>query len=231
MEACSQCSVRESAICHSLSEDKLDELSRTGRRQNLRAGETLMWEGDESLLVGNVVEGVLKLSQSSPDGRDQTLGIAYPSDFIGRAFGSTSHHSVTALTDAQVCTFQRSSFDGFARRHSSLEHDLLERTLSELDKVRQWMFMLGRMTAPQRISTFLIEMASRLCPDREGKLTGARFTLPFGRHEIADLLGLTIETVSRQLTKLRIDGTIEIPDRRAIVIRNQQALEACLAGD
>ena len=142
MLTCSQCAIREDAICHSLSMEKLDELSRTGRRQKLRAGQTLMWEGDEATLVGNVVDGVLKLSHSSPDGRDQTLGIAYPSDFIGRAFGSNSHHSVIAVTDAEVCTFQRSTFDEFARRHSSLEHDLLERTLSELDHVRQWMRML-----------------------------------------------------------------------------------------
>ena len=77
---------------------KLDELSRTGRRQTLRAGQTLMWEGDEAMLVGNVVDGVLKLSLSSPDGRDQTLGIAYPSDFIGHPFGLKSHHSVIAVS-------------------------------------------------------------------------------------------------------------------------------------
>lgn len=231
MQSCSQCAIRESAICNALPMEKLAELSRTGRQQTLRAGQTLMWEGDESLLVGNVIDGVLKLSLSAPDGRDQTLGIAYPGDFIGRAFGSKSRHSVTAVTDTQVCTFRRSEFDEFARKHSSLEHNLLERTLSELDRVRQWMLMLGRMTAMERVSTFLLEMTSRLCPEWEDGSETVQFKLPFGRQEIADLLGLTIETVSRQFTKLRLEGTIDIPDRRSIVIRDRDALEAAAAGD
>ena len=120
MDACSHCAVRESAICHSLSDDKLDELSRRGRRQSVSRGQTLVWEGDESMLVGNVVDGVLKLSTSTLDGRDQTLGIAYPSDFIGRPFGPKSYQSVTALTDAEVCTFTRSDFDSFAQRNPGL---------------------------------------------------------------------------------------------------------------
>ena len=73
-------------------------------------------------------------------------------------------------------------------------------------------------------------MASRLCPESASEPQVVRFTLPFSRQEIADLLGLTIETVSRQFTRLRNNGTIEIPDRRSIVIRDQDALEACAAG-
>jgi CRP/FNR family transcriptional regulator len=190
-----------------------------------------MWEGDEATLVGNVVEGVLKLSLSSPDGRDQTLGIAYPSDFIGRAFGSKSYHSVIAVTDAEVCTFRRSTFDEFARQNSSVEHDLLERALSELDRARKGLLMLGRGNAAERVANFLMEMASRLCPEGESEPKEVRFILPFGRQEIADLLGLTIETVSRQFTRLRNNRTIDIPDRRSIVILDRQALEACATGN
>jgi len=230
MPTCSLCAIRESSICHSLSADALDQLSRTGRRQTLRAGQTLMWEGEEAMLVGNVVEGVLKLSLSSPDGRDQTLGIVYPSDFIGRAFGPRSNHSVTAVTDAEVCTFRRSAFDDLARNHADLEHDLLERTLFELHRLRKWMQVLGRMKAAERVAIFLIEMASRLCPEAESEVEPVRFTLPFGRQEIADFLGLTIETVSRQLTRLRNAGMIDTPDRRSIVIRDRNALAACAAG-
>ena len=231
MQSCTQCPIREISVCHSLSADKLDELSRTGRRQTLAAGQTLMWQGDEAVLVGNVIDGTMKLAVSSPDGRDQMLGIAYPGDFIGRAFGSRNLHSVTAVTDSQVCTFRRSTFDGFARHQSNLEHDLLERTLTELDRVRQWMLMLGRMNAAQRVASFLIETASRLRPEDASKMTDIQVTLPFGRQEIADLLGLTIETVSRQFTALRKNGTIDIPGRRSIVIRDRRALEVCAAGN
>lgn len=225
MDACAHCAVRESAICHSLSDEKLEELSRHGRRQSVKRGQTLLWEGEESLLVGNVIDGVLKLSMSTWDGCDQTLGIAYPSDFIGRPFGRKSRQSVTALTDAQVCTFTRSDFDAFARHHPGLEHGLLERTLSELDHARQWMLLLGQKSAVQRMAAFLLETAARLASERDdGPIA---FDLPFGRQEIAEILGLTIETVSRQITKLRSEGLIDTPAQRKIVILDRDGLEAC----
>jgi CRP/FNR family transcriptional regulator len=230
MPTCSQCPVRENSICHSLSADTLDQLTRTGRRQTVRAGETLMWEGEEAMLVGNVVDGIMKLSVSLSDGRDQMVGIAYPSDFIGRAFGAKSQHSVTAVTDAEICTFRRPEFDNLARRHADLEHDLLQRTLAELDRLRKWLQVLGRMTAAERVAVFLIEMASRLGQETGGEAASIRFTLPVGRQDIANLLGLTIETVSRQLTILRHRQIIGTPDRRSIVIHDRRALAACAAG-
>jgi CRP/FNR family transcriptional regulator len=225
MTACTNCSVRERAICQSLSESDLEAMSQMGRRHTVAAGEALMWQGDEQMVVGNVIEGVLKLSAATADGREQTLGIVYPSDFIGRPFGRTSSHSVVALSEAKVCTFPRSSFDRFAEEHPDLEHKLLQRTLTELDRSRQWMVLLGRKSAGERLAAFLLDMADRLgAEDAKGNV---RFELPFGRQDIADLLGLTIETVSRQITKLREDGVIATPDRRGIVVLDREWLIDC----
>jgi CRP/FNR family transcriptional regulator, anaerobic regulatory protein len=226
MNTCAQCSVRETAICRSLSPCQLDALNCLGQHRLIERGHTVMWEGDPSLLVGNIIEGVLKLSASTADGRDQTLGIMFPADFIGRPFGVTSSHSITALTDAKICTFTRTEFDHFARDHHALEHALLARTLDELDRTRQWMVLLARKSAGERVAAFLLDMAARLArhaPD--GK--PVRFELPFGRQDMADLLGLTIETVSRQMTRLRDAGVIATPSRRAVVILDKAALEAC----
>lgn len=227
MNACMECAVRDKAICHSLGEDHLAELNRIGRHQVVKRGQALVWQGDESLLVGNVLEGALKLSVSSADGRDQTLGVVLPSDFIGRPFGATSMHSVIALTDARVCTFSRSAFDTFAQEHPSLEHGLLERTLTDLDRARQWMMMLARKSAGERVAIFLLHIAKRHDTGGDEPL---RFELPLSRQDMADLLGLTIETVSRQITRLREEGIIETPSRRAIVILDRDALEACTGG-
>lgn len=222
MNACTNCSVRERAICQSLCESDLEAMSQMGRRHTVAAGEALMWQGDEQMVVGNVIEGVLKLSAATADGREQTLGIVYPSDFIGRPFGRTSSHSVVALSEAKVCTFPRSSFDRFAEEHPDLEHKLLQRTLTELDRSREWMVLLGRKSAAERLAAFLLDMADRLGgKDKNGN---TRFELPFGRQDIADLLGLTIETVSRQITKLREDGVIATPDRRGIVVLDREWL-------
>lgn len=232
MNSCAECSVRETAICQSLSSDSLEELSRKGRHRTIERGEAVLWQGDESVLVGNVIEGVLKLAVSTADGREQTLGIVFPSDFIGRPFGPTTPHSVVALTDARICTFPRSAFDDFACEHPELEHKLLRRTLTELDRTRQWMLLLGRKSAAERVAAFLLKMGLRLaprCKDRSGR-TSLRFELPFGRQDIADLLGLTIETVSRQITRLRDRGVIDTPNRRSVIVLDIEGLEA-LAGE
>ncbi|MBO9669058.1 MAG: Crp/Fnr family transcriptional regulator [Sphingobium sp.] len=228
MDSCQSCVIRNRAICSSLTPHELETLNRIGRRVDVQRGQTLMWEGDDSSLVANVIDGVLKLSASTADGREQIVGVVYPSDFIGRPFGETTQHSVTALSDARVCLFPRAAFDNFAREHPELEHKLLKRTLNELDRARDWMLLLGRKSAGERVATFLLEMAQRLADSTCGSGEGGvqRFDLPLSRQQMADLLGLTIETVSRQLTRLRQAGIIDLPDRRAVVILDREAMEA-----
>lgn len=228
MSACAECTVREKAICQSLTMDELKDLNSFSHHMHVKRGQTLAWQGDESLLVGNVIEGVLKLSFCTEDGREQTLGVMFPSDFMGRPFGPQTSHSIVALTDAQVCTFRRSAFDDFARGHPDLEHKLLKRTLKELDRTRHWMFLLGRKSAYERIASFLLDMTRRLAgPVGASERSAAEFELPFSRQEIADLLGLTIETVSRQFRILRDEGLIETTGRRRVRILDPDRLEAC----
>lgn len=227
MSSCETCVVRNRAICASLNGGEVAELNRIGRRRKVRRGETVIWEGDESPVVANVIDGMLKLTTATGDGREQIVGVAFPSDFIGRPFGASSRNSVTALADSELCIFTRENFDGFAKSHPELEHELLERTLTELDKARAWMLLLGRKSAGERVASFLLEMSNRLA--RQDCTPGAasidRFELPLSRQQIADILGLTIETVSRQLGRLREAGIILTPDRRTIEIVDRPALE------
>mgnify|MGYP001552958612 FL=1 len=226
MDHCTTCVVRNRAICAALSDDEISLLGKMGRHHRLSAGQTLIWEGEEALLVANVIGGVLKLSTSLPDGREQIVGVVYPSDFIGRPFGTRTQHNVTALTDAHVCTFSSSDFDRFAREHPDLEHRLLERTLTELDRTRHWLLLLGRMTATEKLAHFLLEMSQRLVRTGCGAIGPAdAFDLPFGRQQIADILGLTIETVSRRLNDMKAKGVIALPSRRRIEILDRATLE------
>ncbi|WP_299323117.1 Crp/Fnr family transcriptional regulator [Parasphingopyxis sp.] len=228
MSSCDTCLVRNRAICSVLEPDALNNLNRIGRRKKVRRGETVIWEGDDAPIVANVIEGMLKLTTATGDGRELIVGITFPSDFIGRPFGASSANSVTALTDSELCVFTRTSFDAFAKQHPGLEHELLERTLGELDRAREWMLLLGRKSATERVASFLLEMSKRLGGNAcEGPEDPAdRFELPLSRQQTADILGLTIETVSRQLGRLREAGIILTPDRRAIEIVNRLALEA-----
>lgn len=228
MNACDLCLVRNRAICADLDSSELAILNRIGSKRSLSAGQTLILEGDESSFVANVIEGVLKLSTSLGDGREQIVGIAYASDFIGRPFGEQSPQTVTAITDVRICTFQRTRFDKFAREHPDLEHKVLERTLIELDRARQWMLLLGRMTAQEKLATFLLDISERLSDVGCGVSLAPldSFKLPFGRQQIADILGLTIETVSRQLTELTKAGFIELPEQREVIIKDRAGLDA-----
>jgi len=224
MSDCLACIIRNRAICAGLNPPELALLGRMGRRQRIKAGHTLLWEGDEAPVVANVIEGVLKLVAATSDGREQIVGLVFPSDFIGRPFGGESAYSVSAMSDAELCVFNRDLFDEFAADHPDLQQRLLLRTLDELDRARHWMLLLGRKSASERVASFLIEMADRLTDGGGGAGAGARFALPFGRQQIADILGLTIETTSRQLTKMRADGMIGLPSRREIVINDPAAL-------
>jgi CRP/FNR family transcriptional regulator len=224
MAYCDTCAVRDYAICSALEPAELAALESLGRRRTLEAGQSLIWEGDDSVLVANVIDGILKLSTGTEDGREQIVGVVYPADFIGRPFGATTRHSVTALTDARVCVFARGDFDRFAGEHPALEHKLLQRTLTELDRTRGWMLLLARKSAAEKIATFLLDMSERLA--RSGNASLERFDLPFSRQQVGDVLGLTIETVSRQMTKLKRDGVIDLPTRRAVAILDRPELEA-----
>jgi len=230
MSTCDTCVVRNRAICSSLNSEELHALNAIGRTRTVGAGESLIWEGEDSVLVANVIEGVLKLSTNTEDGREQIVGVVYPSDFIGRPFGGTAGHGVTALTDARVCVFSRRDFDAFAREHPGLEHKLLERTLGELDRTRRWMLLLGRKSASEKIASFLLEMADRMgeagCKSDFTDPNRRTIALLFSRQQIADVLGLTIETVSRQFTRLRSQGIVELPSRRDVIVRDYDALVA-----
>jgi CRP/FNR family transcriptional regulator, anaerobic regulatory protein len=229
MSSCDTCLVRNRAICAALESEELAALNAIGRRRVLAPGESLIWEGEDSVLVANVIEGVLKLSTGTEDGREQIVGVVYPSDFIGRPFGGTTGHGVTALTESRVCVFSRRDFDAFAHEHPELEHKLLQRTLTELDRTRRWMLLLGRKSASEKVASFLLEMAERLtgatCETVDGHVT-TRFALPFSRQQIADVLGLTIETVSRQFTRLKSEGLVDLPSRREVIILDQDGLVA-----
>lgn len=227
MSDCEQCVVRNRAICAGLTPDELKTLGKLGRKQTVTRGQTLLWEGDESLVVANVIRGVLKLAVATADGREQIVGIVFASDFIGRPFGKESPYSVTALTDAEVCVFTRSAFDGFARQHHDLQHKLLQRTLDELDRARQWMMLLGKKTASERIATLLLEVSARQGDSSCSAFAPLvdKFELPLDRQQMGDVLGLTIETVSRQLTKLKNSGMIELPDRRTVEIMDRERLQ------
>ncbi len=225
---CTECAVRDRALCGALSDDELVALNSIGARRKVARGETVIWSGDESIICANLLDGILKLSASTSDGREQTVGLLYPADFVGRLYAERAGFTVTALTDAELCVFPRAKFEAVLHDHVRMERLLLQRTFSALEDARGRMLSLARRSATERVAAFLLDMTDRVgsagCRAVEsGPVT---FDLPLSRGQIAELLGLTIETVSRQLTRLRAAGVIALPGLRTVTIRDRAALEA-----
>jgi CRP/FNR family transcriptional regulator len=227
-EICADCSVRHQSLCGSLDDAELAEFNRIGRRRRLVAGENIVWAGGESLVCGNVLSGVLKLSASTPDGREQIVGLLFPADFIGRPYSDATDFSICALSEAELCLFPRGPFEQLLGRNAGMERALLKRTLTALDQTRLRMVMLSRQSADVKVAAFLLDMAARAQSNAcratvDGPLT---FDLPLTRGQIADVLGLTIETVSRQMTKFKAAAIIALPTVRGVTIRDWSALRA-----
>ena len=223
--ACYECVVRNRALCASLTDEEVASLGRLGRRRQIAKGETVVWAGDENMVCANIVSGVFKLDESTADGREQIVGLLYPADFIGRPYALSSTYNVVALTNAELCVYPRQQFEQALKDYGELERRLLQRTLDELDQTREWMLLLGRKAAEEKIASFLLHMARRLRQACEGAASST-FVLPLSRSQIADVLGLTIETVSRQITRLRTAGVIDLPTTRSVQILDAAALAA-----
>ena len=224
-QTCAECAVRDSALCASLSDAELGALNALGRRQKLKRGETLIWAGSASLVCANLLSGVLKLSATTADGREQIVGLLYPADFVGRPYADEADFTVTAASEAELCVFPRGPFERVLEDHARMERMLLQRTLAALDEARGRMLTLARASAGEKVAGFLRDMAARAGGCRATPFGPVTFDLALTRGEMADVLGLSIETVSRQLTRLKDQGAIALMGARGITIRDHRLLE------
>lgn len=225
---CMECTVRDRALCGSLTDVELLALNRLGQRRRLARGETVMWAGDDSVVCGNLLSGVLKLVAVSPAGREQIVGLLYPADFVGRPYAAEADFTITALTDAELCLFPREPFEQVLEDHQRMERLLLQRTLEALGEARGRMLVLARGSAAEKVAGFLLDMAARAdtAACRASVSGPITFDLPLTRGQMADVLGLTIETVSRQLGTLKAAGAIALSGARTVTIRDHGMLEA-----
>jgi CRP/FNR family transcriptional regulator, anaerobic regulatory protein len=189
-------------------------------------GETLFSEGDDADSVYEVVRGMLRLCKLLSDGRRQITGFLSAGQFLGLAPEGVCVYTAEAITEVTLCRYKRSAFDrlidevpGFAKR-------VLAVASHELSAAQNQMLLLGRKAAVEKVASFLLLMA-----DQAGESEDGTIGLPMTRSDIADYLGLTIETVSRTLTKLKQDRLIALPTPDRIRIRDRDQLEELAAGE
>ncbi|MGV6849548.1 MAG: transcriptional regulator FnrL [Marinibacterium sp.] len=224
---CADCPIRYRAVCSRCETDELEALNRIKFYKTFQAGQTIAIRGEPLSTVASIVSGTATLTRSIEDGRTQLVGLLLPSDFIGRPGRETAQYDVTAVTELTLCCFHRKPFEDLLEQMPHVRERLLEMALDELDAARDWMLLLGRKTARERIASLLALIVRRsVRPDGEILGDANRIELPITRETMANYLGLTIETVSRQLTRLRKDGIISLEGKRTILIPDFGALLA-----
>lgn len=226
--SCEACPIRERAICARCDSDELELLEQIKSYASYEAGEPIIWRGDDLTHFSSVVSGIASLSRTLEDGRTQMVGLMLPSDFIGRPGRGAVEFDVTAVTDITLCRFERKSFEQLVNDVPHISQRVMEMALDELNAAREWMVLLGRKTAREKIATF-IEMIIRR--DTVPLHQSSEHVLPLTREEIANFLGLTLETVSRQFSILKKDGVITFSDRRSFTITDLEALHAATGDD
>ncbi|MGB0505934.1 MAG: transcriptional regulator FnrL [Pikeienuella sp.] len=224
--SCGDCPIRFRAVCSRCDADELSLLDKIKTYQSFRAGEAIIWADEASEFVGSIVIGTATLSKTLEDGRRQMVGLLTPSDFIGRPGRQKAPFDVTAVSDTMICRFRRADFEEVMNDHPHISNRLLEMTMDELDAAREWMLVLGRKTAKEKIASFLATFARRQASLSDTALTSVKFALPVTREAMADYLGLTIETVSRQFTALKKDGVIKLDGLRGITVPSLDGLDA-----
>ena len=230
-EACAHCGARAHSVCNAIDNKDLERLGSLATHITVEPGRCFIDEGDPAEHFFNVTTGTAKLFKLLPDGRRQITGFASTGHFLGLAVSSSYAFSAEAVEPMRICRFSRSKLRGLLDDFPAMEKRLLEVASNELVAAQEQMLLLGRKTARERLASFLIDRAN-MPSHCMGHKPGSAETvlLPMTRNDIADYLGLTFETVSRTLTKLKTEGLIEIPSADTVVIRRHNTLEDIASG-
>jgi CRP/FNR family transcriptional regulator, anaerobic regulatory protein len=195
----------------------VDRVAALTTRKRLRAKETAFYEGDAAEHLFEVVEGVLKLYKLLPDGRRQITGFAYPGQWVGIGFCNCYAYTAEAVTEATLARYPRARLEALYDEVPGLARRILSMTASELAVAQDQMLLLGRKSATEKIASFLLRLSQQA---EERGDDPDDLSLPMSRTDIADYLGLTIETTCRVLTQFCREGIIEIHGRHSIRLRD-----------
>lgn len=225
---CLACPVQVSSLCSDLGEEALAALSGITHRMRVSPGRTVYGAAEPVRSFAIILSGVVKLVTTKPDGRQQIVGLQFPSDFVGRPLTGSSSVSAEAATKLELCCFSGRAFEALMREHPDIERALLRRVLADLDVARDWAFLLGRTRAQEKVATLLQIIVDRAEGGRtcgSADASKGRLALPLSRMEMAECLGLRLETVCRQLTQLKGEGVIATVGRRRVEILDPDALK------
>lgn len=226
-DACGRCEARKVGLCAPLAGAALADLAAAGERLRFAPREAIFRQGDPARHVFVLGRGTARLTRLLPDGRQASVGLRFGGDVLG--FTAEPEHALgtEALTEAAACRVGRGELEGLFRRHPALERHFLDLCARELAATQDHLVAIGRFTAEERVAAFLVSFAE--AQERRGH-RGPVFDLPATRADMGELLGLTLETVSRAVSGFRRRGWLRVPGPQAVELLDRGALAGLASG-
>jgi CRP/FNR family transcriptional regulator len=207
---CAICDLRGRSVCAELTDAEMREVAQTMAHLPVKEGASIIQEGEKSDFLYVTVSGSFRMVRVTQDGRRQIVGFAFPGDFLGMSYAVANDFSAEALEPSLVCRFSHNFLNEMSERHPRIKDRLIAKGRTELQKAQDHIVILGKQNAEERVLTFF-----NMLVDQTGR---QEVYLPMSRQDIADYLGLRLETLSRTLAKLKKSGALVRVDGRVVEV-------------
>jgi len=218
---CATCEIRSYSFCRCLKDDQLNIFSKISSEKEFKNKQTVFLQEEESKNLYNITQGNIKIYKLLRDGRIQIIGFLYPGDFFGSYKKGKYNYSAESIGDVKLCVFKQEVLDNYLEKNMNLAKELLHMTSHELTLAQDRIGVLGKLNANQRMAAFILNVSKQRA--RIGWQDNP-ISLPMMRQDIADYLGLTLETVSREFTKLKTSNLIKVLSSSQIYLRDKASL-------
>jgi CRP/FNR family transcriptional regulator len=217
---CEACALRHGELCGHIPAEELRRLQAKAWQKLVFQGHDIFRDGDEVSSFATILSGVVKLTKTTRSGERHIIALMYPPDFLGFTFDAQHRHSAVAATEVELCLYPKTAFYRLLHRSPDVCRRVCELSLRELEFFRNWTLMLAFKSSHERVAGVLAMLARRATISNAAAADYRRgqFQLPLTRAELADLLGLTLETVSRNISKLKHKGLIELSSAREVIV-------------
>ena len=218
---CAVCKIRSYSFCRCLHDDQLKVFSEISDEKEFRDKQTIFLQQGPSRHLYNITKGNIKIYKLLSDGRIQIIGFLYPGDFFGSYKKGKYNYSSEAIGNVRLCVFRQEVLDEYLEKNMNLSKELLHITSHELTLAQDRMGVLGKMNANERVAKFILNIS-----DQRARIgwQDNPISLPMTRQDIADYLGLTLETVSREITRFKTSNLIKVMSSKQIYIIDKEKL-------